>query len=58
MYNEDYGLIPASQGGAVGIARVKALRQQRGSHKSSAEGLRKKKPTAVCSLLASHISSH
>lgn len=26
MYNEDYGLIPASRGGAVGIERVKALR--------------------------------
>lgn len=26
MYNKDYGLIPASQGGAVGIERVKALR--------------------------------
>lgn len=26
MYNEDYGLISASQGGAVGIERVKALR--------------------------------
>lgn len=26
MYNEDYGLIPVSQGGAVGIERVKALR--------------------------------
>lgn len=25
-YNEDYGVIPASQGGAVGIERVKALR--------------------------------
>lgn len=59
MYNEDYGLIPASQGGAVGIARVKALTQhssealtnlqQRGSGKN---------PTAVCSLLAAHISSH
>lgn len=48
MYNEDYGLIPASQGGAVGIARVKALRQHRSEALTnpSAEGLTET-PTAA-----------
>lgn len=56
MYNEDYGLIPASQGGAVGIARVKALRQRREALTNpSAEGLRKKKTPL---LFAARISSH
>lgn len=54
-YNEDYGLIRASQGGAVGIARVEALRQRREALTNpSAEGLR---INPHCCLQPAH-SSH
>lgn len=56
MYNEDYGLNPASQGGAVGIERVKAVRQHcsRAITNPSTEGDRKNPMLfAVCLRLAS-----
>lgn len=55
-YNEDYGLIPASQGGAVGIARVKALRQHHSEALTnpSPEGLRKKPHCCLQPTRSSH----
>lgn len=58
MYNEDYGLIPASQGGAVGIARVKALRQRARLLQTFSTGAQEKKKNTIPLLFAAPISSH